>query len=86
MTEMDEMECDDENQQHTESCELTSPGQPLVTEEVGGEVGAPDDDLEEGECSSEEEAPAPVEEVKERKILKAKRKGETKDQEEKNGE
>ena len=62
MTEMDEMECDDENQQHTESCELTSPGQPLVTEEVGGEVGAPDDDLEEGECSSEEEAPAPVEE------------------------
>merc|ERR550539_2286911 len=59
------MECGDDNEQHTESCELTttttntSTDQPLVTEE-----GTADDDLEEGECSSEEEAPAPVEEKK----------------------
>ena len=65
MTEMDEMECDDDNQQHTETCELTSPVQPHVTEEVTEVVGTADDDLEEGECSSEEEAPAPVEEKKE---------------------
>ena len=69
MTEMEEMECDDDNQQHTESCELTSTDQPLVTEE-----GTADDDLEEGECSSEEEAPAPVEEKKENERKKSEKK------------
>ena len=70
MTEMDEMECDDDNQQHTESCEpLTTTDQPLLTEE-----GTVEDDLEEGECSSEEEAPAPVEEKKDNPRKKSEKK------------
>ena len=60
MTEMDELECDDDHNPLPESCELTTSDQPLVTEEATA-----NDDLEEGECSSEEEAPVPVEEKKE---------------------
>ena len=58
MTEIDEMECDESNKQYTTTCDVR-------TEEE--DEGAVVDDLEEGECSSEEEAPAPVEEKREEK-------------------
>ena len=69
MTEIDEMESDDHNQQYKESCDITNLDTldaltdiPAATEN-GEEEGAADDDLEEGECSSEEEPVAPVEEM-----------------------
>ena len=72
MTEIDEMESDDNNHQYKESCDVTNLDTlhtvtdiPAVTED-GEEEGAADDDLEEGECSSDEEPVAPVEMVEER--------------------
>ena len=58
MTEMDEMESDENNKQYTETCDV---GQ------EAHEEGAVDNDLEEGECSSEEEPPTQIEEKKEEK-------------------